>query len=142
MEVITKFEIHCGYDIELALKQLDQAFYVAPQAKFASDHVFDENKSVKWNREEAIRHNQENKTAFLSAREMKAKSQDYLEEEIYRYIMDESAYGIHFTRAEAQVIWQCTKNHHSSDPWNWVDEMVETIRDFIAVREVCNAQRT
>lgn len=139
MEVLTKFEIHCGYDIELAFKQLDQAFYVAPQAKFAPDHVFDENQSAKCNREEVIRKNQENKTVFLSAREMKAKSLEYLEEEIYRYIMNESIYGLHFTRIQAQVIWQHTKNHHSSDPWNWVDEMAETVRDFIAAQEVSNA---
>ena len=135
MEVITNFEIHCGRDIDQALRQIDKTFYVAHHKKFPVDHVFDEDKSVKWNREEVERRNQAMHDEWKAALEAKGESYQYLYEEIYRYIMEESVYGIHFTRKEAETIWQQTNRHHDQEPWNWVDDMAETMRDFIIARE-------
>ena len=135
MEAITKFEIHCGRDIDLAMRQIDKTFYVAYHKKFPVDHVFDEDKSVKWNREEVERRNQAMHDEWKAAHEAKGESYQYLYEEIYRYIMEESIYGVHFTHKEAEVIWQQTNRHHDHEPWNWVDDMAETIHEFIIVRE-------
>ena len=135
MEVITKFEINCGDDIRTALRFLDNEFYIARQKSYSPSHVFDENMSVKWNREEAARRNQEAVDAYRKARELKAESYTYLEEAIYTYIMNDSIYDRHFTRKEAEVIWQQTKNHHSDNPWDWVDEMADAMHEFIIARE-------
>ena len=135
MEAITKFEISCGRDIDQAIRQIDKTFYVAHHKKFPVDHVFDEDKSVKWNREEVERRNQAIRDEWKAAQEAKSESYQHLHEEIYRYIMEESVYSMQFTRKEAEVIWQQTNRHHDQEPWDWIDEMAETMRDFIIARE-------
>lgn len=129
MEVIKQFEIHCGRDISEALRKLDTEFYV-PVRKYREDHVFDEDKSVKWNREEVIRKNQEQIELQRLAIELRAESTDYFMEELYRYIMDETVYGYQFSKSEAEVIWSQTLKHHDSEPWNWVDDMADTMHEF------------
>ena len=135
MEVIKQFEIHCGRDISEALRKLDDEFYV-PVRKYREDHVFDEDKSVKWNREEVIRKNQEQIELQRLAIELRAESTDYFMEELYRYIMDETVYGYKFSKSEAEVIWSQTLKHHDSEPWNWVDDMAETAQTLFATKEV------
>ena len=130
MEVLSNFTITCGRDIVEAFDKIDHTFYVAHLKKFKPDHVFDEDKSVKWNRDEVVRRNQDLADAYLLAREYKAKSLDFLDEAIYKYIMEESVYDTKFTRQEAELIWKNAKKHHEAEPWNWIDEMAETIRDF------------
>jgi hypothetical protein len=68
---------------------------------------------------------------------MEAKSESYhnLYEAIYRYIMEEAVFGRHFTYNEAKAIWQQTHNHHDQNPWDWVDEMADTMHEFIIARE-------
>ena len=134
MEVITKFEIHCGSDIDKAIRLIDKTFYIAHK-NFAPDHIFDENMSVKWNREEVIKRNQTMQEERKLARAAKSESYNNLYEEIYRYIMEESVYDRRFTYNEAKVIWQQVMNHHDSNPWDWVDEMADTVHKFILARE-------
>lgn len=136
MEVISNWEIHCGDDIRAAIMRLDHEFYVGIHKKFPADYVFDENQSVKWNREEVERKNKELQDEVVQAREMKCISHDNLEKEIIRYIMDESVYGTFFSEAEARAIWQHTKNHHDTNPWDWVDEMADTMHEFQLAMEV------
>ena len=135
MEAITNFEIHCGEDIEAAIRKIDKAFYVAHHKKFSPDHVFDENQTVKWNREEVERRNQAIHDEYRKAMEAKSQSYTNLYEEIYRYIMEESVFGRRFTYNEAKVIWQQAYNHHDNNPWDWVDEMADTMHEFIIARE-------
>ena len=138
MEAITKFDIHCGSDIEQAIRQIDKTFYVAHQRKFAETHVFDEDKSVKWNREEVERRNQAIHDEWKAAQEAKGESYQNLYEAIYKYIMDEAVFGRHFTYNEAKAIWQQTYNHHDQNPWDWVDEMADTMHEFIIARSLRN----
>lgn len=135
MEAITKFEIHCGSDINQAMMLINKTFQTGHHIKFASDHIFDEDRSVKWNREEVNKQNQiiqEKRELTLAA---KNKSYANLDEEIYKYIMEESVYNRRFTYNEAKVIWQQTIIHHDSNPWDWVDEMAETMHEFIIAQE-------
>ena len=134
MEVITDFKITCGKDISDALYRIDKEFYV-PVKRFKDDHVFDEDKSVKWNREEVIRQNEKQRELQHQAREMCAKSNAALLEAIYKYIMTEATYEYSFTREEAAVIWAQTQKHHDQEPWNWVDDMAESAGEFYKVYE-------
>lgn len=130
MEVITNWDIQCGADIEKAIRRLDKEFYVANHKKFPVDHVFDENQTVKWNREEVIRRNQALQDEFFRARELKSLSHDHLLNAIIKYIMEDAVYSESFTESEARIIWQHTINHHESNPWDWVDEMADTFHEF------------
>lgn len=133
MKVIKCFEIHCGSDISRALKILDDEFYV-PVKKYREDHIFDEEKSVRWNREEVARQNQAQVDLQKQARAMREESNNYFFTELYRYICQEAVYDYTFTESEAEQIWRATCKHHDQEPWNWVDDMAESMRDFIIGR--------
>ena len=129
MEVITNFDIHCGEDIRAAILRVDHDFYV-PVKRYRDDHVFDEDKSVKWNREEVARQNE--KQIEL---QRQARSHANLSEAIYEYIMNEAIYGHYFSRAEAAFIWAHCCRHHESNPWDWIDEMADTIHEYRLIME-------
>lgn len=134
MEVITDFKITCGKDISDALYRLDREFYV-PVKRYREDHVFDADKSVRWNREEVDRQNQAQIDLQKKARSLREESTNYFLTELYRYICQEAVFDYTFTEAEAEQIWQATCKHHDQGPWNWVDDMAESMRDFIIARE-------
>lgn len=134
MEVITNFNIHCGEDIQAAIRRVDHDFYV-PVKRFREDHVFDEDKSVKWNREEVARQNEKQIELQRQARDMCAQSRANLNEAIYKYIMNEAIYGHYFSRAEAAFIWAHCCRHHESNPWDWIDEMADTIHEYELIME-------
>jgi hypothetical protein len=130
MEVIKNFEIHDSRDIAKALELLDTAFAFRPHY-YAENYVFDEDKSVRWNREEVLRRNKEAKDALKSAREMKAESSALLNLAIIKYIMDESVVGYHFTELDAKLILEAASTHHEDNWWEWLDEMASTAHKFI-----------
>lgn len=134
MKIINCFEIHCGADINKALQTLDHEFYV-PVCRYREDHIFDEEQSVRWNREEVERQNQAQIELHKKALALRAESTTYFLAELYRYICSESVYDFTFTKAEAEVIWAETQKHHDQEPWNWVDDMAESMRNLILKRE-------
>ena len=134
MEVIKHFEIHCGKDISDAIYRLDKEFYV-PVKRYREDHIFDEDKSVRWNREEVARQNQAQKDLQREAVHLREESNNYFLTELYRYICHEAVFNFDFSPAEAEQIWRATLKHHDQEPWNWVDDMAESMRDFIIGRE-------
>lgn len=133
MEVIKHFNIHCGKDIYDEICHLDEVFYV-PVKRYREDHVFDEDKSVRWNREEVEHQNQAQIDLQKKARELREESNNYFLTELYRYICHEAT-NYTFTEAEAEQIWRATIKHHDQEPWNWVDDMADSFRDFIIARE-------
>ena len=135
MQVLNDFNITCGRDISEAIYRIDNEFYV-PVKRLKEDHVFDENKSVKWNREEVVRQNEFQRGLQQQARDMAAKSHNNLSEAIYKYIMEELSFGCNFTHEEAEAIWAQTIKHHDSEPWNWLDDMAETAYEFFHARGV------
>lgn len=54
-------EFHINYpeDIYNALMEIDNAFETHPKPHYREDYIFDEEKSVRWNREEVQRQNQQ-----------------------------------------------------------------------------------
>ena len=135
MEVITNFTITSSRDIYNALEKLDRAFYVPPQPKYAEDHVFDEDKSVRWNREEVVRRNTERAEAHKRARELKNQSCNNFEEAVINYIMQDLSYSYSFSRTEAIALLRAVRFHHESEWWNWLDDMAETVIDLYAAKE-------
>ena len=133
MEVIKHFNIHCGKDICDEIRRMDNEFYV-PVKRYREDHVFDEDRSVRWNREEVERQNQAQIDLQKKARDLSEESNNYFLTELYRYICHEAVYDYTFTEAEAEQIWRATCKHHDQEPWNWVDDMAESMRDFIIGR--------
>lgn len=112
---------------------------VIPKAgrKYRDDYVFDENKSVKWNREQVRKHNGEfdtERTRLRAARDEKIKSAkkmavQYICEELvecpndeYAQIVFEKAYERGLDRGGAESIFDC------------IDEEVEFLNKLFQAR--------
>ena len=70
-----------------------------------------------------------NKTKMLTLRMTEA---EFVE---FKYIMNEAVYGHYFSRAEAAFIWAHCCRHHESNPWDWIDEMADTIHEYKLIME-------
>lgn len=71
--------------------------------KVSHDHIFDENKSVKWNREQVEKNNQEYHDEVARLNTEKNKARDAIYESIYEMIQDDVGHGL--SRKKAQAIW-------------------------------------
>ncbi len=68
-----------------------------------ANHVFDENQSVKWNREQAETNNLRYHQEVARLNTVKNKRRDAIHEEIYKAIQDEVGHGL--SRKKAMLLW-------------------------------------
>lgn len=68
-----------------------------------ANHVFDEDKSVKWNREQAEANNLRHQQEVARLNREKNKRRDAIHERIYQAIQDEVGHGI--SRRKAMLLW-------------------------------------
>ena len=71
--------------------------------KVKADHVFDEDKSVKWNREQVEDNNSRYLEEVKRLNTEKNHRRDELHERIYKVIQDEVGYGL--SRRKAMLLW-------------------------------------
>lgn len=80
--------------------------------KVRADHVFDEDKSVKWNREQVEDNNRRYLEEVKRLNTEKNRRRDELHERIYKAIQDEVGYGL--SRRKAMLLWnRAYENGHS-----------------------------
>lgn len=80
--------------------------------KVRADHVFDEDKSVKWNREQVEDNNRHYLEEVKRLNTEKNRRRDELHERIYKAIQDEVGYGL--SRRKAMLLWnRAYENGHS-----------------------------
>lgn len=80
--------------------------------KARADHVFDEDKSVKWNREQVEDNNRRYLEEVKRLNTEKNRRRDELHERIYKAIQDEVGYGL--SRRKAMLLWnRAYENGHS-----------------------------
>ena len=113
MEVIPNFDIHCGEDIHAAICRVDHDFYV-PVKRYRDDHVFDEDKSVKWNREEVARQNEKQIELQRQARDMCAQSHANLNEAIYGNSKADFISKLHIFFSISHIMFLTSFNNFSS----------------------------
>lgn len=140
MEALKDFNIHCSYDIERAMTRIDRECYYKGPNGYRADYIFDEEQSVRWNKEEVVRRNQAIDEDKKKCLKIKQESHQNLLEEIYRYLIEECTFFLpnstyHFTRNEAIAIWTETVKHHDEEPWNWVNDMAESAYHFITANK-------
>lgn len=73
--------------------------------KVRADHIFDEDKSVKWNREQVTKNNRKYQQEVARLNTEKNKRRDAIHEDIYRAIQKEVGHGL--SRKKAMALWFC-----------------------------------
>lgn len=95
--------------------------------KYKEGTVIDEEKSVRWNREEVERRNAAYAEEVATLNTKRNKARDTLYEKIYVYIMDEV--GSKCTREKAKAIWDLAyENGHSygiNECKIYMDELID-----------------
>lgn len=103
--------------------------------KVPENHVFDENKSVKWNRDKVAENNLAYKKEVARLHTLKNKARDSIYEDIYLYIQDEVGHVIN--RDCAIKIWEYAyKKGHSYGAYrikHELDEAIALIEDILRI---------
>ena len=112
-------QIHINYGAEFRnVVNHIEAIYRAKCREIGTDysesHVFDEEQSVKWNREEVLRQNQEKKDARNAAAILRVNSNLVMRKAIQKYIERSSAY--------------CRKDHQS---YSLTENQIKHIIQFL-----------
>lgn len=103
------------------------------KSKLKEDHVFDENKSVKWNREEVVRYNKSVDEERIKYREETNRLSAKLHDDIINALVNE----YNFTKNQANKIYDYAYMHwHScmSDFLNNLEELCELIDESFIER--------
>jgi hypothetical protein len=115
------FDIQCAHDIYECFEMIYKVFRVPNTTKYRADHVFDEEKSVRWNREEVERQNQaidDERKAAYAARNAAIKE---LDEAVVKYITETT----HLNKKLAEKVLYAVQRDHEDNWWNYVDDLAD-----------------
>ena len=98
--------------------------------KVRADHIFDEEKSVRWNREMVEKNNADYQAEVARLNTEKNKRRDAILENIYRLIQEDVGHNL--SRAKAQRLWayawELGHANGFSDVYYHLQDMVELAR--------------
>ena len=132
-----KFNIHCPHDIyeaECAVDRMDSGSKLKRDLLKPEDYVWDEEWSVKANREYTKQYNEtilENATDLYNK---KIEARKELREAIIRYIMEEHD----VTEILADVIWTWCCVHHEDEAYNYISDAMDLVDGVM--EKVVNAE--
>jgi hypothetical protein len=124
MKPITDFYITCLHDIYNELVDIEKQIPLPGGKPKSITHVFDEEKSVKWNREQVEAYNK--KTAELRREAVECRAQSYknLDEAVIDYLMQYEAESTTPRAVIKEVVIRAQKDH-DDDWWNYLNDYVE-----------------
>jgi hypothetical protein len=93
-----------------------------------SNFVFDEDKSVKWNKEQAQKNNDDYDNEVKRLNQEKMKRRDEIYEEIYKIIQEEV--GFEISEKKAAKIWEYAYDRGHSAGWYEIIVNLEEIEEF------------
>lgn len=94
--------------------------------RIPSNFVFDEDKSVKWNKEQAQKNNDDYDNEVKRLNQEKMKRRDEIYEEIYKTIQEEVGFGI--SEKKAAKIWAYAYDRGHSAGWY---EIIANLEEFV-----------
>ncbi len=98
-----------------------------------ANHVFDENQSVKWNREQVEANNLRYQQEVARLNTEKNKRRDAIHEKIYKAIQDEVGHGL--SRKKALLLWNYAyeKGHSCGirEVKGYLDELMELATNLL-----------
>lgn len=101
--------------------------------KVQNGHVFDEDQSVKWNKEQVEINNRKYKEEVARLNTLKNKARDSVYEDIYKYIQGEVGHNL--PRDKASAIWgYAYEQGHAygiSEIKIYLDEIIEVVKKVL-----------
>jgi len=94
-----------------------------------SNFVFDEDKSVKWNKEQAKKSNDDYDNEVKRLNQEKMKRRDEIYAEIYKTIQEEVGFGI--SEKKAAKIWEYAYDKGHSAGWYEIIINLEEIEELV-----------
>ena len=132
MEPITEFHIMCYHDIYNEIVDINKQIMIPSTAPKSITHVFDEEKSVRWNREQVEIYNKEISEARREAFECRAKSYRNLDKVVVDYMMEYEALDTTPRAVVEKVVTRAQKDH-DDDWWNYLSDYLEFAEEILSV---------
>lgn len=133
-DVIKRFNLnnpHDIYEARCAVYKL-QNWYSLSSNKKLDTYVWDEDKTVRENRELTVKHNAEIDAEIERRKLIFKESFENLEAAIIDYIMDEFEYeDIKCSKETAEKIWIFCKEQWEDDPHNYISDMCRFYRSIM-----------
>lgn len=126
LEIVKDWE-----DVRRAFEaQMRMSCVPADLHKVRADHIFDEEKSVRWNREMVEKNNADYQAEVARLNTEKNKRRDAILEDIYRLIQEDVGHDL--SRVKAQRLWMYAwaQGHANGFPdvYYYLQDMVELAR--------------
>lgn len=132
MNPITNFYIMCYHDISGEIRDIEKKIPIPALASKPSTYVFDENQTVRWNREQVELYNQKNAELRREAVELRAQSYKNLEKAVVDYMMEYEALAT-TPRTVVEKVVARTKQDHDDDWWNYLSEYLDFAEEILEV---------
>ena len=132
-----EFNIRCPYDIfeaECAVEMMDSGWKLKHHLLKPDDYVWDENMSVKSNREYTKQYNE---TIIENAKDLdnkKIEARNELRKAILKYISEE--YDV--TEILADIVWTWCCIHHEDEAHNYISDAMDLVDSVM--EKVVNAK--
>ena len=130
MKPITDFYIKCYHDIYNELVDIDKQIPIPSAAPKSITYIFDEEKSVRWNREQVEAYNK--KTAELRREAVECRAQSYrnLDKAVVDYMVEYEA-NSDTPRVVVEKVVARAQQDHDDDWWNYLSEYLEFAEDIL-----------
>jgi predicted enzyme involved in methoxymalonyl-ACP biosynthesis len=132
MKPITEFCIACYHDIYNELVDIDKQIPVPSAAPKSITHVFDEEKSVRWNREQVEIFNKQASEARREAVEYRALSRRNLDKAVVDYMVEYEA-NSDTPRAVVEKVVARAQQDHDDDWWNYLSDYLDFAEDILSI---------
>ena len=113
------FRIQMQEDIHECYIEIYNKYKVPRATRYSETHVFDEEKSVRWNREEVARQNQLIKDEVAIAIMQRADALNRLDEAVVKYIMGDT----NLNEKIAKKVIEAAKTDHEDNWWDYIDDI-------------------
>ena len=101
---------------------------------FRSDHIFDEEKPVRWNREMAEKNNADYQAEVARLNTEKNKRRDAILDDIYRLIQKDVGHGLSQVKAQRlwAYAWEQGRANGFSEVYYYLQDLIELARMLLS----------
>lgn len=134
MEPITNFNIGCYNDIYMEEINIEKKLPMPVLATKPANYVFDENQTVRWNREQVDLYNQKNSELRREIVELRAQSYQNLNKAVVDYMVEYEALNT-TPRVVIEKVVARAKQDHYDEWWNYLSDYLDFAEDILSATE-------